>query len=90
MQRANITIEFAGHRRPLRIFAAGLVLLAIAAMTRQMFLYAADDAAAGDSTVMLGIPTAPFWYVVAAMFAVATLVQALVLGLELTRTPPHP
>ncbi len=86
LQRANITIEMFGGRAP-RIFATLLVLIAIAAMTRQMFLYAADSAEGGDSTVMLSIPTAPFWYIVAIMFACATAVQLLVLIAELTRAP---
>jgi TRAP-type C4-dicarboxylate transport system permease small subunit len=81
LQRANITIEMF-HARPLRVCSATLVLIAIAAMARQMFLYAADNAEAGDSTVMLSIPTAPFWYAVAAMFTCATLVQLLVVATE--------
>jgi hypothetical protein len=66
------------------------VLIVLAAMARQMFLYVNDDAVGGDSTMMLGIATAPFWYVVAAMLACATVAQGVVAVLEIAgRSTPH-
>lgn len=91
LQRANITIEIAGlalGRRAaqmLRAAAALLVALTMAAMARQMVIYAGNAAAGHDSTVMLDIPTAPFWYVVAAMFSVAAVAQVLVAAVECRR-----
>jgi TRAP-type C4-dicarboxylate transport system permease small subunit len=91
LQRANITIDLAGMAlgprmaRALRTAAGIVVLIALAAMARQMARYAGEDASAGDTTVMLGIVTAPFWYVVAAMFACATIGQALVVALDMAR-----
>ena len=91
LQRSNISIEVLGTvlgRRGasiLRAFAAILVAVALVAIARQMFRYAADAAEGGDSTVMLGIPTAPFWYVVAAMFAAACVAQLLVAVLSLAQ-----
>jgi hypothetical protein len=58
-------------------------------MTRQLFLYAIDSRENGDSTVLLEIATAPFWFFVAAMFAVATLTQAAML-LVGGPAPVHP
>lgn len=64
-----------------------LVLIVLAAMARQLFIYAGDSRDNGDSTVLLGIKTAPFWFFVAAMLAVTTLTQAVIL---LTRRPAPP
>jgi TRAP-type C4-dicarboxylate transport system permease small subunit len=92
LQRANITIELVGFvvpatlMRVLRVLAGLLVLAALLAMTRQMLRYAGDDASAGDTTVMLDIATAPFWYVVAAMLGCAALEQALVVVLDAARS----
>lgn len=95
MRRANITIELAGMAlgaraaRLLRALAAILVGVVMLAMSRQMLLYAASSASGGDTTVMLGIPTAPFWYVVAAMFVCAAVAQMLVAATECARVA-HP
>ncbi len=89
LQRANITIELAGLAlgpragQALRAFAAILVTIAMTAMARQLFVYAGNEASGGDTTVMLGIRTAPFWYVVASMFFVAAAAQLLVTLVEL-------
>ena len=91
LQRANITIELlgvaAGPRmtQRLRAFSAVVVLVVLAAAAWQMFLYADNVATGGDTTVMLSIPTSPFWYVVAAMLACATVTQLLVAAVELGR-----
>jgi TRAP-type C4-dicarboxylate transport system permease small subunit len=91
LQRANITIEFAGLvlgdriARALRAFAAVVVAVVMTAMARQMFIYAANEAAGGDATMMLGIKLAPFWYVVAVMFACAAIAQVLVSAIEIAR-----
>jgi TRAP-type C4-dicarboxylate transport system permease small subunit len=91
LQRSNIKIELAGlvlgHRgvQVLRAFAAILVMVVIAAMAWQMFVYAGNEAAGGDATMLLGIKVAPFWYVVAAMFTCAAAAQVLVTAIEVAR-----
>lgn len=96
LQRANITIEILGMAlggravHALRAFGAVLVAVVLAGMTRQMLRYAADSAEGGDTTVMLGVATFPFWYVVAAMFACAVVAQALVVALSVARCLRQP
>jgi TRAP-type transport system small permease protein len=91
LQRSNITIKFAeafiGPRssRILDAIAAVLVEIAVVLIARQLFIYAWNEARAGDSTVMLAVPAAPFWYVVAAALALAAVLQALVAVLEIAR-----
>lgn len=84
MLRSNITIKFAelavGPRiaAALDAGAAILVGVAMAFIAFQLFVYAGQEARAGDSTVMLEIRVAPFWYAVAAAIACAAVVQAMV------------
>jgi TRAP-type transport system small permease protein len=84
LQRSNITIKFAevflGRRvgRTLDALAAVLVTVAAALMARQIFIFAGNEFRGGDTTLMLEIKTAPFWFVVAAVMAFAALTQALV------------
>jgi TRAP-type C4-dicarboxylate transport system permease small subunit len=91
LQRSNITIKFAeafiGPRssRILDAIAAALVEIAVVLIARQLFIYAWNTARAGDSTVMLDVPAAPFWYAAAAALALAAIVQALVVVLEIGR-----
>jgi TRAP-type transport system small permease protein len=91
LQRSNITIKFAeafiGPRssRILDAIAAALVEIAVVLIARQLFIYAWNEARAGDSTVMLDVPAAPFWYAAAAALALAAIVQALVVVLEIGR-----
>ena len=91
LRHANITIEIVGIalgprvRQALRAFAAILVAVTMVAMARQLLIYASHEASGGDSSVMLGIPTSPFWYVVAVMFVIAAVAQLLVAVLELAR-----
>ena len=96
LRHANITIEIVGiaagprMRQGLRAFAAILVAVTMVAMARQLLIYASHEASGGDTSVMLGIPTAPFWYVVAAMFVIAAVAQLLVAVLEVARCGAHP
>lgn len=84
--KSNIRIDIFGGVLPglahsvLGILADVAVLGVTSAVARQMFIYADHQAEAGDTTVMLEIATAPFWYYVAAMFAIAACVQAVVTG----------
>ncbi len=91
LQRANITIDLVGAAigprgaRALHAVAAILVSIVMIAIARQIFIYAADTASGGDSSVMLGIATAPFWYAVAVMIAFAAAAQILVAWQSIAR-----
>jgi hypothetical protein len=91
LQRSNITIKFAeafiGPRSSRFLDAIGALLVEIAMIliARQLFIFAWNEARAGDSTVMIEVPTAPFWYAAAVALAVAAIVQALVAVLEIAR-----
>jgi hypothetical protein len=51
--------------------------------------FAAKLARAGETSIMLGVPAAPVWYVVDAIFWCCVLVQAVVLALETGRLFGH-
>jgi hypothetical protein len=85
IDRSSITIRFitgfigrrAGHVADAA--AALLVEIVLVLMAWRFFLFARQSALDGNSTWMLRIPTAPVWGAVAAMIAVAALLQLLVL-----------
>jgi hypothetical protein len=85
LERSNIVIRFidsvAGRRAGAGAdkAAAVLVLIVVAAMAREFFRFARAAADNGDATWILNIPTAPFWFVVDALFWIAVVAQALVL-----------
>ena len=91
MERGNITIRIAesflspAAGKVLDAFAALAVALVVSAMAWQFTLFAGKMARAGETTWVLKIPTAPFWYGVAAILWCAVLVQLIVLVLELGR-----
>jgi len=84
LQRSNITIHFvemfAGRRfgRMFDAAAATLVTLVAVVIARQLFIHAGNEYRGGDSTLMLEIKTAPFWFAVAIVMSFAALTQALV------------
>ena len=89
MERANISIRVAkdllGERasRVLEAFAALAALVVIGAMAWQFTVYAGKIARVGETTWILKIPTAPFWYLVAGILWLAVAVQLIVLILEI-------
>jgi TRAP-type C4-dicarboxylate transport system permease small subunit len=91
LQRNHITIKFAGAclgargSRILDVGAAVLVNVVAILIARQLFVFAGQSARAGDSTVMLEVPVAPFWYIVATLIALAAAAQALVVAKEIAR-----
>jgi TRAP-type C4-dicarboxylate transport system permease small subunit len=91
LQRSNITIKFAATflgKRASRIcdaLAAILVEAAAVFIAWQFLVYARQEAVGGDTTVMLEIKTAPFWYVMAALMMLAAVVQTLVVALDVAR-----
>lgn len=91
MERSNIAIRLAGHvfgqrvGRLLDATAALLVAAVVAAMGWQFLVFAGKIARANETTWILKIPTAPFWYGVCAILALAFIVQLIVLALEVGR-----
>jgi TRAP-type C4-dicarboxylate transport system permease small subunit len=89
MERANISIRVAkdllGERasRVLDAFAALAALAVIGAMAWEFTVYAGKIARVGETTWILKIPTAPFWYLVAGILWLAVAVQLIVLVLEI-------
>lgn len=83
IERGNITIRLAEKVSPtfsrvLEFLAAALVCVITAALSWQIWLYAAKMARARETTFVLQIPIAPFWYGVSIIFACAVLVQLIV------------
>ena len=91
MERSNIVIRalpvarWPRTSRALDAAAAILVALIMGAMAWQFMVFAGKMAKAGETTWILKIPTAPFWYGVSAILMCAVLVQAIVVVLELGR-----
>jgi TRAP-type transport system small permease protein len=92
-EKSNITIRLAesalgprvGKRvaAVLDVFAAIAVTIVMAAMCWQFYLYAGKIAQANETTWVLKIPRAPFWYAVTVILAIAVLVQLLVVAREI-------
>jgi TRAP-type C4-dicarboxylate transport system permease small subunit len=90
-ERHNITItvidKLVGTRfgQLLTAFAAVIVTVVMLAFAWEMHAYAGKMLRASERTVMLGIPAAPFWYVVAVILWWAALLQVLVACAEIAR-----
>jgi TRAP-type C4-dicarboxylate transport system permease small subunit len=83
MERGNITIRLgsrlgATFGRVLDAVAAIVVCAVLAAMAWQFWLYSAKMAHAHETTFVLQIPIAPFWFGVDAILWCTVLVQALI------------
>jgi TRAP-type C4-dicarboxylate transport system permease small subunit len=91
MERANIAIRVAGTAfgarasHALDAFAALAVEVVIAAMAWQFTVYAGKLARVHETTWILKIPVAPFWYGVAGILWLAVAVQAIVVVLDCAR-----
>jgi TRAP-type transport system small permease protein len=91
MERSNISIKVidlwlpAGGARLLDVFAAIVVEVIVFFVALEFYWYARDFAKSGETTLMLGIPKAPFWYAVDAVLWLAVLVQMVVLAAEVLR-----
>jgi TRAP-type C4-dicarboxylate transport system permease small subunit len=83
MERGNITIRLGrlvSERlgRALDAFAALVVCAVLAVAAWQVWIYAGKLLQARETTFVLQIPTAPFWFFVDALLWAAVLVQAIV------------
>jgi TRAP-type C4-dicarboxylate transport system permease small subunit len=84
IERGNITIRLAGtlsarFGRVLEALASALVCAALGALTWQIWLHASKVARGRETTFVLQIPVAPFWYGVSMILACAFLVQVIVM-----------
>jgi TRAP-type C4-dicarboxylate transport system permease small subunit len=90
-KRHNITITFIDEIIPAwvaRLLTAGAALVVLAtmiSMAYQLEIYSAKLHRASDTTVMLGVASSPFWFIVAAIFWCAAAVQLLVTIVEIAR-----
>jgi TRAP-type transport system small permease protein len=93
MERSHISIRVAaglfGERvgRALDALAAVAVWLVMGAIAWQFTVFAGKIARVGETTWILKIPTAPFWYTVAAILWVGVAVQTIMVVLQLLRKP---
>jgi len=80
MERSNITIRLGkgAFARALEAVASTAVCIALALAAWQFWLYAEKMARAKETTFVLQIPIAPFWFGVDAILWLAVLVQAIV------------
>jgi TRAP-type C4-dicarboxylate transport system permease small subunit len=83
MEKGNITIRLMEKVSPrvsriLEMMAAALVLTVLVAITWQILLYAEKLSHFHETTFVLQIPVAPFWFGVCVILACAILVQVLV------------
>jgi TRAP-type C4-dicarboxylate transport system permease small subunit len=83
MERGNIAIRLGGTLSPalgriLEALAALLVGVALAAVAWQFWIYAEKLARGRETTFVLQIHVAPFWYGVTVILWLAVLVQAVV------------
>lgn len=91
MERSNITIRFvetvAGKAagRVFDVLAAIAVEGVMVLMAWQFYLHAYKLGRANETTWVLKLPTAPFWYGVDAILWCAVLVQAIVVAVEIGR-----
>jgi TRAP-type C4-dicarboxylate transport system permease small subunit len=91
MERSHITIRVAGSllgrgaAAVLDALASLLVWGVTLAMAWQFTVFAGKIARAGETTWVLKIPTAPFWYVVAGILWLAALVQLVVVLTQLRK-----
>ena len=90
MERGNIAIRLGnrlgeGVGRWLDALAALVVCAVLTAMAWQVWLYAAKMARAKETTFVLQIPVAPFWFGVDLLLWAAVAVQAIVMLRDLAR-----
>jgi TRAP-type C4-dicarboxylate transport system permease small subunit len=94
LQRANITIKFVqalfGERvgRYFDAIASVAIAVILVLIARQFFIYAAALAQTGDTTTMLTIHTAPFWFVVSGVLWIAVATQFVVVLQQLRSAFP--
>ncbi|MCC6007638.1 MAG: TRAP transporter small permease [Rhodobacteraceae bacterium] len=66
-------------------FAAFATLVVFAVLVWQLYIFTERNAARGLSTILMNWPRAPFWWTVTGLVAVATLLQAVGLVVDIAR-----
>jgi tripartite ATP-independent transporter DctM subunit len=88
-QRVNLKIDLVARYLSPRLHAwfealgAASLLLFYGALAWGIWIYAGELSLQGKTTIILELPKAPFLYVVAALLAFGTLVQAVIMANEL-------
>jgi TRAP-type C4-dicarboxylate transport system permease small subunit len=90
MERGHISFRVAAALSPrlghaLDVLAAVAVLVVLLLMALEFRAYAASLVQSGETTYVLKLPVAPFWYAVDAILWIAVAVQAIVVALDLGR-----
>ena len=89
MERSHITFRLVSSISPrlgrvLDVFADIAVVVVLALMAWQFWVYAGELVASGERTYVLKLPAAPFWYVTDVILWIATAVQCVVLALDIS------
>lgn len=91
IQSHNVTIRFLGSALGkrgalwLEVLGAAATLVFFALMAWRLALFAQGEAAAARYTVTLEMATAPWWWIVAVLIALGTMVQCLVAIVRIDR-----
>lgn len=97
-ERQNITIEFLGNalgpraKAALDAFGGLATLLFVALVAWRFTIYAREIGASGQTTAVLGLRAAPWWWLATALLLLSVPVQAMVVLTDLrrVRAPPDP
>ena len=95
IQRVNLKIDLVARyfspatRAWLEVLGSACLWLFYTVLAWRIFIYADTLASEGRTTVILGLPQAPFMYCVSALLAFGTLVQSLIIINEARRAAVH-
>ncbi|HEX3974100.1 MAG TPA: TRAP transporter large permease subunit, partial [Stellaceae bacterium] len=95
IQRVNLKIDLVARyftpatRAWLEVLGSSCLWLFYAVLAWRIFIYADTLASEGRTTVILGLPQAPFMYCVSLLLAFGTLVQTLIIINEARRAAVH-
>jgi TRAP-type C4-dicarboxylate transport system permease small subunit len=90
MERSHITFRLLSSASPrlgawLDALGALAVLVVLALMAQQFWIYAGELVLTGERTYVLKLPAAPFWYATDAILWIAAAVQCVVFALDISR-----
>lgn len=90
VERSNITIRLLEKwsvkgAGVLDAIASAVVAIVLAAIAWQFLLHAANVSAAGETTWVLHLPTAPFWWLIDVLLWCAVAIQCVVAAADIAR-----